>query len=110
MRTCTFRWLFCSALLASLGCSKVDPGFDTLDANNLPQPIFDNSSTKKTIQSKTGSETPTISGTCDFKIRGITAQIIPIDSNPGTLDHIAGNTPAVTCQSDGKFSFQLKSL
>src|SRR5262249_25920031 len=110
MRMCTFRWFFCSALLASLGCTQANPGFDVLDASNLPQPIFDNSSTKKTIQSRTGSEKPTISGTCDFKIRGITAQIVTVDSVPGTVDHVAGNTPSVTCQTDGKFSFQLKSL
>lgn len=95
--------------LLSLGCTKGDPGFDVLDANNVPQPLF-GGQTSKTVQTQTVADTPAINGECDYKIRGITAQVVGIDGADQPLSRIANSAVTVTCQSDGKFKFTLKTL
>lgn len=110
MRTRFIRVFFCAGLLSALGCTKGVPGFELLDVESIPQPLFDNGSTSKTLQSATGAETPQIDGTCDGKIRAITAQAMDIDTLPGFLDNVTVSPASVTCSSNGKFSFQLKSL
>lgn len=94
---------------ASLGCTKVDPGFSVLDSNSIPQPLFSGATTTS-MASATGNEKFAINGECDFKIRNLTAQIVGVDSGPGTMEHVATGTVVATCQDDGKFSFELKSL
>lgn len=95
--------------LLSVACSKADPGFQVLDANVVPQPLF-NGATSRTIQSATGAEMPLIEGECDYKISFITAQIVELESAAGSLDHVSTGAATVACQTNGTFKFRLKTL
>jgi len=103
--------IFVAALpfLLSLGCTKGDPGFNVLDVNNVPQPLFGGQTTT-TVRTQNKTDTPAISGECDYKIRGITAQIVGVDNADQPLTHISNAAVTVTCQADGKFAFTLKTL
>jgi hypothetical protein len=94
---------------ATLGCTKGTAGFDLLDADSIPQPLF-SGATIKAISTTSDSTTYLISGECDRKIRSIKARAVGVSASAGDLDGIAVSAPTVGCGSDGKFSFELKSL
>ncbi|MBX3022063.1 MAG: hypothetical protein KF799_10340 [Bdellovibrionales bacterium] len=109
MRAFFLKYLVAGLCAFALGCTKGVPDFAALDTSNVPQPVFESNQTEKTIQATSGAQTPSITGTCDRKIRSIVAQVMDQDTQPGSLDAVSV-VASVTCRSDGKFSFTLKGL
>lgn len=96
------------ALMFSLGCTKGSPSFETLDIGNIPRPTFAGLSFKS-VTTATPSATFAIQGECDRRISGLLATVVGISSAQG-VNSVAVSGSSVTCASDQKFSFTLKSL
>ncbi|MGE3760338.1 MAG: hypothetical protein AB7H97_21415, partial [Pseudobdellovibrionaceae bacterium] len=64
----------------------------------------------KNISTTSQSATFAISGECDSKIRSIVGSASGTNSTFDSLTSLAVSTVSVTCSTDGKFSFTLKSL
>ncbi len=95
-------------VLFSFGCTKGAPTFETLDSSNIPQPTF-SGLTYKSVTTATPSATFPILGECDPRISGLLASAVGV-SGSQSINSFAVSTVSVTCASDGKFSFTLKSL
>lgn len=89
-----------------LGCTKGEPTFELLGASGLPQLLFGG---KKSLSLTTNSLSANfpVTGTCDNKISGAVASISAL---PGmTLEQMT-SALQIDCETDGTFSFTIKSL
>jgi hypothetical protein len=104
------RLAFVSALSAlTLGCTKGSPNFDSLGADNIPQPLF-SGATQETLNASSTSQTFSISGDCDSKIRDISGIAVGTPTGFASLASMAAGAVTVDCAATGHFSFTLKSL
>ena len=99
----------CLSLIIAVGCTKATPEFETLNEDSIPVPTFNGSKTKNIVTGNAG-ETFTINGECNAKIRDINGLAVGTASSFATLTGLATSAINVTCSTDGKFSFTLKSL
>lgn len=80
-----------------------------LDEDAIPRPKFSGQTTKN-IATSSKTATFAISGECDSKIRSIVGAATGTNSTFDSLSSLATSTVSVTCSTDGKFSFTMKSL
>lgn len=95
--------------LFAVGCSKAKTQFEVLDQNAIPQPLFSGAKTKQ-LTTSSGSETFTITGECDQKIKSITGSTVGVMNSFSSIDSISTTTVTVDCKASQTFSFTLKSL
>lgn len=95
------------------GCTQATPDFKVLDASHIPQPHFQGATSMTVVVSST-AKTTAIQGECDFKISSIVTTVVGVNQAAGAearnLERVSLAKPVVSCQSDGKFSFELKGL
>lgn len=104
------RIVVCSlSLIIAVGCTKATPEFETLNEDSIPVPTFNGLKLKNIVTGNAG-ETFTINGECNSKIRDINGLAVGTASSFSTLTGLSTSTINVTCATDGKFSFTLKSL
>lgn len=80
-----------------------------LDEDRIPRPTFAGNTTID-LSTSSASGTFAISGECDQKIRAIMGQAVGTATIFSTLSSLAVSSVSVTCATDQKFSFTLKSL
>lgn len=91
-------------------CTGGQPDFQVIDENSIPQPTFSGITTKSIF---TGSTTAdfVINGECDPKIRDLKATVLNNNSVSAlNLRELSNEGLTITCPSDGKFKFELKSF
>jgi hypothetical protein len=101
--------LLCLSLIIASGCTKATPEFETLNEDSIPWPTFNGQKTKNIVTGD-AAETFVINGECNSKIRDLTGIAVGTTSSFSAVDALAVSGISVTCSSDGKFSFTLKSL
>lgn len=110
MRSAFYRYIFAAiALLFSAACTKGTPAFDVIDESSIPQPTFSGITTKSII---TGSDANNflIKGECDPKIRDLKATPLNTTVSALSLREMTSSPITITCASNGKFEFELKSF
>jgi hypothetical protein len=106
----TVQLALVSALSAlTLGCTKGAPNFESLGADNIPQPLF-SGATQETLNASSTSQTFSITGDCDSKIRDISGLAVGTTTAFSSLASLAVSAVTVACATTGHFSFTLKSL
>jgi hypothetical protein len=80
-----------------------------LNEDAIPRPKFSGSTTKN-LATSDSSATFGIQGECDPKIRSILGSATGTNATFDSLSSLAVSGVTVTCATDGKFSFTLKSL
>src|SRR5271156_4969907 len=100
-------YLMAGLCALALGCTKVNPNFNTLDQNVIPQPLFAGLNVKE-ISTQSSSQTSSIQGQCDPRITALTAAAQGINSTQSINTVTSGI--AVNCAGNGTFSFTLNSL
>lgn len=96
-------------LALNLGCTKGAPNFASLGADNIPMPMF-SGKTETSLSATSSTETFSISGDCDSKIRDITGKANGTATAFSSLSAMAVSGVSVDCGTTGRFSFTLKSL
>ncbi|MGE0526006.1 MAG: hypothetical protein AB7G93_08875 [Bdellovibrionales bacterium] len=104
------RWgLILIFSLWALGCTQAETEFELLGGDSLPRPLF-SGSTVKNLTTSSDSSTFNINGECDSKIKAITGLATGTTAMFSTLNALTSSAASITCRTDGKFSFTLKSL
>jgi hypothetical protein len=103
------QWCLILIFFFSLACTKSQPDFAVIDEDNIPRPLF-SGSTKKQLFTGNNNLTFKINGECDPKISEIKGTAIGTNYNAANMRELTVNDISLTCTSDGKFSFELKSL
>ncbi len=101
--------LLCLILIVGTGCTEATPQFEDLGEEGIPRPKFSGSYLKQ-ITTGDNLQTFQINGECDKKIRSINGFAVGTTSTFGSIHSLAVSGVNVTCSTDGKFSFELKSL
>ncbi|MCB9072249.1 MAG: hypothetical protein H6623_01410 [Bdellovibrionaceae bacterium] len=96
-------------LFSALSCSKVNPDFDTIDSDKIPQPLFLGSSVKQ-IYTASDSITFDINGECDPKISNLKGSATGSSTTISSVRDLSVSDIKMNCTSNKKFSFELKSL
>lgn len=92
-----------------MACTKATPDFDVLDEDRVPRPQFSGATTK-TLQAYSDALTFQINGECDPKIRNIIGSALGTSTTFSNINALTVSGINVTCATDNKFSFELKSL
>jgi hypothetical protein len=96
-------------LLVGAACTQGTPDLQVLNEDAIPRPKFAGS-TIKNMTTSSSSVTFDIQGECDPKIRSILGAATGTNATFDSLSSLAVSGVTVTCATDGKFSFTLKSL
>ena len=97
-------------MILSVGCTQATPEFEVLDEDNIPRPTFDGEFSK-VFPTDNGASTFAVSGECDRKIRALHGMPVGLTSTfEASMKSLVVSGVNLTCSSDGKFSFELKSL
>jgi hypothetical protein len=98
----------CLILIIASGCTGANPEFDTLNEDGIPRPTFSGAYLKQ-ITTGDPNQTFSINGECNTKVRGINGMAVGTIGTFSSVSSLATSIN-VTCSSDGKFSFTMKSL
>lgn len=101
--------LILSCLLLQAACTQGTPELTVLDEDVIPRPMF-SGSTVKQMATSSSTQTFSINGECDSQIRALQGSATGTNSTFSTLAAMSVSSVSVTCSTDGKFSFVLKSL
>lgn len=104
-----FGWLSVAIFLTAVGCTKTTPEFAVLDQNNIPQPMFNGSTSMNAILTS-ATETFAIQGQCDPKIHAIEAMVVGPNSGFVSANAISNSGFTLACATSGTFSMTLKTL
>lgn len=96
-------------LAFATACTQATPDLTVLDEDAIPRPKFSGDTTKN-ISTSSSTNTFAIAGECDSKIRSIVGSATGTNSTFDSLSSLSASTVSVTCSTDNKFSFTLKSL
>ncbi len=92
-----------------MACTQGTPDLQVLSDDAIPRPIFSGSTTKS-LGTSSDSTTFNIQGECDPKIRALQGSATGTNSSFTGISSLATSAISLTCATDGKFSFVLKSL
>lgn len=92
-----------------MACTQATPDFEVLSEDSIPRPKFAGSTTK-TLQTFSDSVTFQINGECDPKVRNIIGTAVGTATTFSNMNSLTVAGLNVTCSTDKKFSFELKSL
>lgn len=98
----------CLILIIATGCTGATPEFETLNEEAIPRPTFSGAYLKQ-ITTGDGTQTFAITGECHNKVKNINGMAVDTIGSFSSVNSL-GTSVNVTCATDGKFSFTLKSL
>lgn len=103
------RCLILAACFPLLACTKGQPDFQVINESSIPQPTFMGATLKSIITGSSTKDFP-VNGECDPKIRDLKATILNTSVSATSLRDMTNAGITITCASNGKFHFELKSF
>ena len=92
-----------------MACTQATTDFEVLNEDSIPRPQFSGATTKS-LQTSSDALTFQINGECDPKVRNIIGSAVGTASTFSNISALTVSGINVTCSTDRKFSFELKSL
>lgn len=109
MRSSFHTCLILTGCLVLAACTKGQPDFQVINEDRIPQPTFLGATTKSIITASSTTDF-LINGECDPKISDLKATALNPSVSASSLREMTNSGLTITCPSNGKFQFELKSF